>query len=500
MKCNFCPLNKKCINKSCECISSKTNHSRYCELVNPYSTSYNSKYIGFILKDCGIEYKPLIYIFDDCLNIEKHINDQFQVTNDIVDSDIIIFSEYSSIENIIKEQNSKRFIFYHKKNIIDYHFCQGIITENIESLDKEIHDKVLDIKDISNINTYIKHIIDSNKNQFHRIPSFIEKLKNITKAAKIYIENIPRLVKSSNFKDNRLEICNKCIYLTEKRECIHCGCLVDLKTQVPSESCPYGFWKSLISNTNNGCNQCGKPKHNKKTLVVSRYQKDLDWLKYINQSEINIVIYNKGKKNLNTNYNIINKDNIGREAETISTYIYNNYENLSEFTFFSQDDPFEHSPFFLKLLEYSYNKETSLTKHYSEKLPPKYIKDQDSIEFINKLEIRYGNALINEHGDGTINNPWYNKDSWNYLFNCEIPDPLWFGYGAMWVVPRQNLLARPRNFWGNLSKEIIDGELSAPGKSYTNPPLNPWSMEVMWKYVFSDPKIYPHHTRFDNVN
>ena len=57
------------------------------------------------------------------------------------------------------------------------------------------------------------------------------------------------------------------------------------------------------------------------------------------------IIYNKSNneiKNLNDNCLIQNLDNIGREGETYLNHIINNYDNLSEYTLFIQDDTNNH--------------------------------------------------------------------------------------------------------------------------------------------------------------
>jgi len=41
----------------------------------------------------------------------------------------------------------------------------------------------------------------------------------------------------SNFSEERLAICNSCIY-NESGDCIICGCDLSLKTLDPNESCP----------------------------------------------------------------------------------------------------------------------------------------------------------------------------------------------------------------------------------------------------------------------
>ena len=72
-------------------------------------------------------------------------------------------------------------------------------------------------------------------------------------------------------------------------------------------------------------------------IVVSRYNENIEWVD--NYSER--IIYNKGD-----NYDgvYIRLKNFGRETHTYLHHIVNNYNSLSDYTFFVQGDPFPHSP------------------------------------------------------------------------------------------------------------------------------------------------------------
>ena len=72
-----------------------------------------------------------------------------------------------------------------------------------------------------------------------------------------------------------------------------------------------------------------------KCLIIARYNEDLKWLeKY---KDFKIVIYNKGKvlKN-NSNFQIINIENVGRESHTWLYHIVQNYKKLDNINIFLQ--------------------------------------------------------------------------------------------------------------------------------------------------------------------
>lgn len=85
-------------------------------------------------------------------------------------------------------------------------------------------------------------------------------------------------------------------------------------------------------------------------VVISRYNKNVDFSYSINKGKINIIIYDK--ENPNNHHNIpVNK---GNEASVYLKYIIDYYENLPEFTYFIHDD------------EYSWHHEGSIVNLYDE--------------------------------------------------------------------------------------------------------------------------------------
>jgi len=86
-------------------------------------------------------------------------------------------------------------------------------------------------------------------------------------------------------------------------------------------------------------------------VVISRYNEDVSWTK----SLYNAVIYNKGEENLQASIPILNIQNVGREGHTFLHHIIENYDILHNYTVFTQANPFEHSPDFMKLIKESYH-------------------------------------------------------------------------------------------------------------------------------------------------
>lgn len=71
-----------------------------------------------------------------------------------------------------------------------------------------------------------------------------------------------------------------------------------------------------------------------KSLIISRYNEDLEWLQNINGFQINI--YNKGPEIKYKFSNITKLKNVGRESHTWLYHIVNHYDKLGDLIIFQQ--------------------------------------------------------------------------------------------------------------------------------------------------------------------
>jgi len=78
----------------------------------------------------------------------------------------------------------------------------------------------------------------------------------------------------------------------------------------------------------------------KKNLVISIFNHNPDWIKFLND-DIKIFLYRKGGEKQRSD-EIILEPNVGRDVHTFFKHICLNYESLSDITFFCQDYPFDH--------------------------------------------------------------------------------------------------------------------------------------------------------------
>jgi hypothetical protein len=156
-------------------------------------------------------------------------------------------------------------------------------------------------------------------------------------------------------------------------------------------------------------------------IVVARCHEDISWTRQFP----NVRIYNKGNK-LEDNYNEVLLQNVGREGHTYYRHIYDNYDNLEDYTIFLQGNPFDHSPNIIQNLK-------------------KYIENPDLIldfEFLSERILNTNLTGCSYHGGLPL------QDVYEKLFherkeNMEIV----FGAGAQFIVSKKQILKRPRDFY-----------------------------------------------------
>lgn len=157
-------------------------------------------------------------------------------------------------------------------------------------------------------------------------------------------------------------------------------------------------------------------------IIVARYNENIEWTKQFS----NVIIYNKGNK-LDGDYNEILLSNVGREGHTYYKYIYDNYDNLEDYTIFLQGNPFDHSPNIISNLN-------------------KYINSTDlSIDFEFLSEEILGCNLL--HCPYHLF-PLPLIDTYEKIFNERKTDmDFIFGAGAQFIVSKKLILNKPKDFY-----------------------------------------------------
>jgi hypothetical protein len=168
-------------------------------------------------------------------------------------------------------------------------------------------------------------------------------------------------------------------------------------------------------------------------IVVARYNENLEWTKQFS----NVIVYNKGPM-LTGVFNQRFLINVGREGHTYYKHIYDNYDNLTDYTIFLQGNPFDHSPNIISNLN-------------------KYINNEDlsiDFEFLSERVLNCNLSGCSYHlGLPLIET--YEKLFDERKENMEFQ----FGAGAQFIVSKKKILQRPKDFYLKIV-ELLDKDIN----------------------------------------
>jgi hypothetical protein len=182
-------------------------------------------------------------------------------------------------------------------------------------------------------------------------------------------------------------------------------------------------------------------------IVVARYNEDVSWTKEFS----NVIIYNKGEP-LDTCYNEIKLDNVGREAHTYFKHICDNYDKLGEYICFLQGNPFDHSPNILQNLK-------------------KYSGDTIDIEFeyLSEWIIECSLNSCRHHPGLPL------RKIYEHIFKNKGDDkPFSFGAGAQFIVSKKQILKHSKEFYLNILN-LVEKDIC---------PIEAYVLERFYKLIF----------------
>lgn len=187
-------------------------------------------------------------------------------------------------------------------------------------------------------------------------------------------------------------------------------------------------------------------------FCISHFNGNIDWVSNINKN--NYIIYNKSGENLSKGINHINIENVGYNLYSYLKFIIDNYNSLPNITVFCKDNVFSRHvdlDLFRNLLKR--NTFTTIEENLTCFDFPIVLKTSDS-------------------GFTEINSSWYKNKYprlffrdfncfYQYIFkNVDKPHFIRFAPGANYIVPKDNILLRSRNFYRNLLNFIIHSQFS----------------------------------------
>lgn len=197
------------------------------------------------------------------------------------------------------------------------------------------------------------------------------------------------------------------------------------------------------------------------TLVVSRYNEDLEWTREFPVK----IIYNKGDRRTipdDLQKFVVDLPNIGREAHTYLYHIIKNYDALDETTIFCQGRYEDH----VKLSPSEFRETFTNIQGFSKNYVPIYASWGRHYNFNIK---DWGKPLGHPE---LLYGPWYEK-----IFG-EYDSSLYLYVAAIFSVNKSHILNRTKEFYESLLKEL----------EYHDSPQEAHFMERSWIQIF---KINP---------
>lgn len=191
-------------------------------------------------------------------------------------------------------------------------------------------------------------------------------------------------------------------------------------------------------------------------LVVALYNENTDWLTELR--DYKITVYNKGGNEIKDS---IKLPNVGREAHTYFYHIVNNYNDLADYTFFSQGNPHDHVKNFKWILE---------------TLP-------DSLKEAKLMTGSDGYFFSNGHHTSTLESQSNGEPHhvelldidglWSELFTSRPLGRYTFTAGAIFCVSRDQIKTKDKLFYEKCLKLSVDREQA------------PWEFERIVPYIFN---------------
>jgi hypothetical protein len=244
-------------------------------------------------------------------------------------------------------------------------------------------------------------------------------------------------------------------------------------------------------------------------LVIARYNENIDWI-LDNNLEDRCIVYNKSpikilasKKynDINSKLNIKHISNFpsfGREGHTYLKHITENYDNLDDYTIFSQADPFEHSPDFINVIRYldthGYKDYQPLSCYWlkSMNIPPQYLVDSQTEDYVGEYPIRLETCdknlfPIEYYDNGIFFLASQYRNSYRLRYNQSIvqhfeetigikilPEKIKFSFGAIFGLSKELIMKYDLNFYHKLLHYV-----SKKG-------THGYVLERMWYSIFKD--------------
>lgn len=194
-----------------------------------------------------------------------------------------------------------------------------------------------------------------------------------------------------------------------------------------------------------------------KEIIISAYDRDYHyWIFKLNE-DIKVTVYRKGN-DLNISDEIYLPNNVGRDVHTFFYHIVKNYDNLSDYTFTSQDYFEDHVNNYIDIIN-----GTILN------IRANAVQDFGGCWFFCT---QYGGKLTCDKF-GAPNHPDLNIEPvWNELFKANCPDVITFTPTGHFCATKEHIRKRPISFYKKILSILETNEQA------------PWIIERLEPYIF----------------
>lgn len=197
----------------------------------------------------------------------------------------------------------------------------------------------------------------------------------------------------------------------------------------------------------------------KKELVIAAYDKNYNWITLLN-SDIQISVYLKGniqRKNFPKQKEILIEPNVGRDVHTFFYHIVNRYDTLSDYTFFSQDFPFDHVANYTEII----NGDISIWNKYSQLT-------LNGCWFFNS----YGTSISCDNNGCPQHCGLPIKTVWEHIFPTNCPDKIEFVPAGHFCISKENIHNKSKSYYETILNLLSTYEIL------------PWVIERLEPYIF----------------
>lgn len=221
-----------------------------------------------------------------------------------------------------------------------------------------------------------------------------------------------------------------------------------------------------------------------RSLVLCRYNENVDWITNLENDDIQIFVYDKGEdlQLEQSNLKKVKLDNVGREAHTYMYHIVENYDNLTDQVYFSQADPF--SPLT--------GEPNSYIPNYLEELKNQMVnqKIEGGFRWIgrktdNGLQMDYGSHIDNISGHP---NPYRRSLNNIYESAFEKPCPFISNYyiGGFFFVEKENIYQHTLDQYKKLRDIVSYPEQKEFEGFWKSNPFEAHLLEKMYGIIFGN--------------